>query len=287
MSGLKKMTDVTFVSALFNIDRVDGRKWDEYLKWFDITLQLKVPMVLFVTEDLVDFVRKRRGDDIIVNMDGGIGGSWTADDQTEIIIQDIDEIPYYHLKDNIQEILDSEEYKKNMADPERIECKQAMYSVIQYSKFRWLLQSLAYNGKECDYFFWLDAGASRFFEGYDLSKEYPSEEAKKSLKDMGDSFLVQMNTEYYKDLVNAETLGLDYLYDNRSYVLGSMFGGHKESIVKVHDIVDNLLKNDMIANRNVNNEQIALGYLIKKYPDVFSLYERTNGKHMDLFQELG
>jgi|TARA_E500000331_G_scaffold125801_1_gene123462 hypothetical protein len=273
MSGLKKMTDVTFVSALFNIDRVDGRKWDEYLKWFDVTLQLQAPMTLFVTEDLVEFVQKRR--------DG------TGKFATHIITSRVEDIPYYDLKDDIQEILDSEEYKKNMADPERIECKQAMYSVIQYSKFRWLLQSLAYNGKECDYFFWLDAGASRFFEGYDLSKEYPSEEAKKSLKDMGDSFLVQMNTEYYKDLVNAETLSLDYLYDNRSYVLGSMFGGHKESIVKVHDIVDNLLKNDMIANRNVNNEQIALGYLIKKYPDVFSLYERTNGKHMDLFQELG
>ena len=287
MNGSKKMSKVTFVSALFNIDRVDGRKWDEYLKWFDVTLQLKVPMVLFVTEDLVDFVRERRGDDIIVNMDGGIGGSWTADDQTEIIVQSLEDMPYYYLKDNIQDILDSDKYKEDMSDPDRIECKQAMYSVIQYSKFPWLTKAAEVNPFGSDYFFWLDAGASRFFEGYDLSKEYPSEEAKKSLKDMGDSFLVQMNTEYYKDLVNAETLSLDYLYDNRSYVLGSMFGGHKESIVKVHDIVDNLLKNDMIANRNVNNEQIALGYLIKKYPDVFSLYERTNGKHMDLFQELG
>ena len=271
MSGSKKMSKVTFVSALFNIDRVDGRKWDEYLKWFDITLKLQAPMILFVTEDLVEFVQERRKGEF----------------QTDIFTQSVEEIPYYHLKDDIQEILDSEEYKKNMADPERIECKQAMYSVIQYSKFPWLTQSASARGDECDYFFWLDAGGSRFFEGYDLSKQYPSKEAKKSLKDMGDSFLVQMNTEYYKDLVNAETLGLDYLYDNRSYVLGSMFGGHKESIVKVHDMVDNLLKNDMIANRNVNNEQIALGYLIKKYPDVFSLYERTNGKHMDLFQELG
>ena len=271
MSGSKKMSKVTFVSALFNIDRVDGRKWDEYLKWFDITLQLKVPMVVYVTEDLVEFVQKRRGRKF----------------QTDIFTQSVEEIPYYHLKDDIQEILDSEEYKENMADPERIECKQAMYSIIQYSKFPWLKQAATLRGNECDYFFWLDAGASRFFEGYDLSKEYPSKEAVESLEQMGDSFLVQMNTEYYKDLVNAETLSLDYLYDNRSYVLGSMFGGHKESIVKVHDIVDNLLKNDMIANRNVNNEQIALGYLIKKYPDVFSLYERTNGKHMDLFQELG
>ena len=206
MSGSKKMSKVTFVSALFNIDRVDGRKWDEYLKWFDITLKLKVPMVLFVTEDLVEFVRERR-----------------ADDQTELIIQSIEEIPYYYLKDTIQKILDSDQYKEDISDPERIECKQAMYSVIQYSKFPWLTKASEVNPFGSDYFFWLDAGASRFFEGYDLSQEYPSKEALESLEGMGESFLVQMNTEYYKDLANAETLDLDYLYDNRSYVLGSMF----------------------------------------------------------------
>ena len=270
MSGSKKMSKVTFVSALFNIDRVDGRKWDEYLKWFDITLKLKVPMVLFVTEDLVEFVRERR-----------------ADDQTELIIQSIEEIPYYYLKDTIQKILDSDQYKEDISDPERIECKQAMYSVIQYSKFPWLTKASEVNPFGSDYFFWLDAGASRFFEGYDLSQEYPSKEALKSLEGMGESFLVQMNTEYYKDLANAETLDLDYLYDNRSYVLGSMFGGHKNSLSKVGEMIDNILRNDMIANKTVNNEQIALGYLIKKYSDEFAIYERTNGKHMDLFQELG
>ena len=54
------MNKVTIVSALFDIDRVDGRKWDEYLKWFDITLKLKVPMILFLTEDLKEFVEERR-----------------------------------------------------------------------------------------------------------------------------------------------------------------------------------------------------------------------------------
>ena len=50
---------VTIVSALFDIDRVDGRKWDEYLKWFDLTLKLKCPMVLFLTPDLQEFVDNR------------------------------------------------------------------------------------------------------------------------------------------------------------------------------------------------------------------------------------
>ena len=44
--------------------------------------------------------------------------------------------------------------------------------------------------------------------------------------------------------------------------------------------------NEMIENGNVNNEQIALGYLLKKYPDDFASYQRTNGKHMDIFTEL-
>ena len=268
---------VTFVSALFDINRVDGRKWEEYLKWFEITLKLRVPMVLFLDRDMQEFIDERRGDLFSKN----------EYLKTQTLYQTVEDIPYYGLKDQIQEILDSDQYKKDMADPERIECKQAMYPIIQYSKFPWLTQAAAMNPHKSDYFFWLDAGGSRFFEDYDLTQNYPSEEAKKALDEMGDSFLVQMNTEYYTDLANAKTLSTDYLYDNRSYVLGSMFGGHKKSLFRVCDMVHDVLMNDMIANNTINNEQIALGYLIKKYPDEFSLYERTNQKHMALFHELG
>ena len=263
------MSNVTVVSALFNIDRVDGRKWDEYLKWFDKTLQLKVPMILFITEDLVEFVEERRGDL-----------------PTELIVDTIDDIPYYHLKDEIQDILDSEEYKENISDPDRIECKQAMFSVIQYSKFPWIKYAVEKNPHDTDYFFWLDAGGSRFFDNFDLTEQWPSKEACKSLEEMGESFLLQMNCDYYPDLYNADELDLDYLYDNRSYVLGSLFGGHKNKIPSVCDLVEDVLINEMINKKNVNNEQIALGYIIKKYSDEFSLYERTTGKHMALFTEL-
>jgi hypothetical protein len=65
-----------------------------------------------------------------------------------------------------------------------------------------------------------------------------------------------------------------------------MFGGHKNQIPKIFKMIDNVLMDDMIAENNVNNEQIALGYLVKKYPDDFAIYTRTNGEHMDLFTEL-
>jgi hypothetical protein len=263
------MKNVTFVSALFDIDRVDGRKWDQYLKWFDVTLKLRVPMLLFITEDLQEFVDERRGDL-----------------PTKTVHITLEEIPYYHLKEPIQDILDSDDYKNNISDPDRIECKQAMYSVIQYSKFPWLDQAAKINPFDSDVYFWLDAGGSRFFNNFDLTEPYPGESAMEQLEGMGESFLIQMNCEYYTDLYEAETLDENYLYDNRSYVLGSMFGGHKNSIPKIMKMVDDVLMDKMIAENNVNNEQIALGYLVKKYPDDFAVYSRTNGQHMDIFTEL-
>lgn len=266
------MKEVTIVSALFNIERegMDGRTWEEYLKWFEITLKLKCPMVLFITEDIREFVESRR-----------------TEIPTEIIIQSVDDIPYYHLKDKIQSVLDSDEYIKKISDPDRIECKHALYSIIQYSKFKWMKQAAEENPHGSEFFLWLDAGASRFFGGYDLSKEYPSQSAKESLLGIGESFLFQMNCDYYPDLSNADELPLEYLYDNRSYVLGSMFGAHKNSIPKLCDMVENIFINEMIESGSVNNEQIALGYLVKKYSDDFALYSRTNGKHLDIFSELG
>jgi hypothetical protein len=66
-----------------------------------------------------------------------------------------------------------------------------------------------------------------------------------------------------------------------------MFGAHKSSIPKLCDMVENIFVNEMIETGSVNNEQIALGYLVKKYSDDFALYSRTNGKHLDIFSELG
>jgi len=262
--------DFVIVSALFNIKRegMDGRKWESYLEWFDITLKLKCPMILFVSEDVESFIRERRPD-------------------AHIIVEETEEIPYWGLKDKLDEIISSEDYRDKIQDPDRIECQHSEYSIIQYSKFKWLQRAIDADPFDSKYFFWLDAGGSRFFEDYDLNLEYPSPNALNSLNSMGDTFLVQMNMEYYKDLCNAKELPIDYLFDNRSYILGSMFGGSVQGINKVSKDIDNILKCDMIGNGFINNEQIALGYLVKKNPDNFSVYERYNGKHMALFKELG
>lgn len=247
------MKNITVVSSLYNIDRekLDGRKWEQYLEWFSKTLQIKSPMVIFVEQDMVDFVKEERGDQ-----------------PTEIIIMPLEEIPYYCLKDDMDNILNSEEYSNNVNDSKRIECNSSLYNIIQYSKFKWTEIAAEKNYFDSDYYLWMDAGLSRFFYDMDIDSNYPGEEAKKQLDYVKDKVLIQVFKSFYPDLFNAKVLSEDYLLDNRSYVMGGMFGVGSVKIKELCSKVDEVLEL-MMNNNIINNEQIALGYLYKKYPDMF------------------
>lgn len=259
---------VTLVTSLYDINRsnLDGRTWDEYLEWFTKTLQLKSPMVVFVDQDLVEFVKEHRK-----NL------------PTKIVGESIDQIPYYHLKGKMDAVIESEEYQSKISDPNRIECRSSLYNIIQYSKFVWLEKAADENYFNSEYFLWVDAGLSRFFYDINLNNPYPGENAKQSLLDIKDSILIQVFLSYYPDLANANELSKEYLQDNRSYIMGGMFGAGKESIKKFRPIVDDIL-DQMLSDNIINNEQIALGYLYKKHPDLFA--EFFNESHLHRSYEL-
>lgn len=259
---------VTLVTSLYNINRenLDGRKWEEYLEWFEKTLRLKSPMVVYVESDLVDFVKKNRG-----NL------------PTKIIEESITEIPYYRLKDKMDEVIRSEEYQNKIKDNSRIECNSSLYNIIQYSKFKWVEKASDENYFNTDYYLWVDAGLSRFFYDIDLNQEYPGNSAKESLEQIKDNILIQVFLSYYPDLVNAKVLSEEYLLDNRSYIMGGMFGSSKNSIKKLCPLVDDILEK-MLSDNIVNNEQIALGYLYKKHQDLF--VEFFNEAHLHQSYEL-
>jgi len=269
---MEMKTDFAIVTSLYNVkelQRDDDRKWEDYLKWFSKTLAIKCPFIIYTEESVVDLIKEVR-----------------RDLPTEIIVEPLENIPYYNLKKSIQEVIDSEFYKENMGDTNRVECNYSIYSVIQYSKFKWLKKASEVNPFDSKFFFWLDAGASRFLYDCNTSGEYPSLDALQALKQIDNTFLIQYNTECYPDLVNSQTLSESYFWDNRSFVCGSMFGGNKIAIENVSDEIEQVL-NYMIENKNVNNEQIAIGYLCKIKENLFTKFHRVNGKnHLCLFQEM-
>lgn len=247
------MKDITIVTSLQDIRRhnMDGRKWEEYLEWFAVTLQIKSPMVIFVDKDMVDFVKQHRGYQ-----------------KTKIITQKLEEIPFYKYKERMDSIIETDEYKSKAGCPDRIECNYSIYSIVQFSKFWWVKEAIRHDYFDSDFYFWMDAGLSRFFYDMDITKDYPGQEARKQIELIKDKVLIQVSMFPYNDLYISQDLGEEYLWDPRSYVMGGMFGVGKEKIDELCSLIENTFEK-MLDDGNVNNEQIVLGYLYKKYPDLF------------------
>lgn len=259
----------TLVTALYDISRDkkgDGRTFDEYLSWFAETLRVKSPMVIFVDESLKEFVQEHR-----------------KDLPTKIISQSLEEIPYYYLNDSIQNILNDKEYKAKISDPGRVECKMSMYNVIIFSKFSWVKRVIEENTFGSEYFMWIDAGLSRFFDVHDvdINLPYPSKNAQQVLLENIDSVLIQAKMNIYTDLVNAKVCDESYFLDNRSWVMAGLWGGGAEVLTKFCDMVDDVFRNKLIKNNIVNNEQIVMAYLYKNNSDMFTVFENYFGQHRE------
>jgi hypothetical protein len=257
---------ITIVTSLYDIGRenLDGRSWDSYLEWFKKTLDINSPMVVFVDNSTSEFVETNR-----------------AGKKTLIISEPIEKAPYYNLKDSMDLIIQSDEYRRKIKDSNRIECKSSLYNIIQYSKFGWVERAADINQFDTDLYLWLDAGISRFFDFLEITTDnkYPSDSFLKSISDMYNEVFIQIFMSSYPDLVNSISLSEEYLTDNRSYVAGGIFIASRTSIKNIKKEIDNILSNLMLEKGFINNEQIAMGYLLKKKPELFRTFQNYSDKH--------
>jgi hypothetical protein len=265
---------ITLVTALYDINREhngDGRTFSQYLSWFSNTLRIPTPMVVFVPRSLVSFVLENRK-----NL------------PTQVIEQELQEVPYYFLNDKINSILNNNEYKSKIKNPERVECNNSLYNVIIFSKFQWIKKAIQENHFDTDMFMWMDAGLSRFFDEKDLNNPYPSNNGLEAMKQNIDKVIIQTSMSYYTDLVNAKDCTEEYFWDSRTWVMAGLWGGGNKALVKFCDLIDDVLQNKMIANSVINNEQNAMAYVYKNNPDLFLAFENYANLHRnyEFIQEL-
>ncbi len=253
----------TIVTGLFDIGRekIDGRNFNQYLDWFKHTLSINSPMVVYVEPNLKNFV-----------------STYRTNKNTKIITQSLNSLYFMKYKEKMDMIISSEDYKNKISDASRIECNSSLYSIIQYSKFIWMDNAANKNFFNSSYFIWMDAGLSRFFNNLDTSKPYPSVDKHIELLKDNDKILLQVFMSHYPDLFNASCLSDNYLFDNRSYVTGGIFGGTPAALKELKKYILKTFDN-MLKNNNVNNEQIVLGYLLKKYPNLFKLFINNSAYH--------
>ena len=254
------MTQPTLITALYNINREnngDGRKWSEYLVWFASTLQIKLPMAIFIPEDLVDFVNNNRPKELM--------------HITYITTMEFDSIPFYKYYNDIKYILDTDIYKQKIKHPNRVECKLPEYNIIQYSKFGWLKEIAEINPFNSSQFFWIDAGISRFV---DTTKN------RKLNITIDDRFIIQHNHLLYNYKIDT-----DYLWDSQCLLCGTMFGGTSNIIKKMEHIVTETF-GELINNGWANNEQILLAYLYNENKELYNVVLNNTNNHLMLFDYL-
>ena len=204
--------------------------------------------------------------------------------KTEVILQELNELPFYKNRKRMAEIMTEQTFRLKMKDPDRIECYLPEYNLIQYSKFGWLQRTAEIN-KEHDFFFWMDAGCSRFFLDTDLSKKWPDVSSLNKEK-----FVIQRNTNFLK---MWKDLNIDeYIWDSRCMLIGTLFGGGRETVYKMKEIIDDICQVKFFQNNCINNEQFALAIASRTYTDLFDIRKQAFGKeqegasHLPLFKQL-
>ena len=256
---------VKIVTALFDIsrhDRGDGRSINKYLEWIRETLKVQCDFVIFTEEKFFDFIKNCRDN---------------SKYETNIILQNLEEIPFYKYKESIIDILNDDNYKSKINDPNRIECYLPEYNIIQYSKFSWVkIASEMFT--DTDYFFWMDAGCSRFFETLNLNKEWPNKDLL-----LHDKLQIQGNINFQKFPEIRED---EYIWDNNSMLVGTLFGMHRDIINFVLESITEIFI-EMIEQRCVNNEQIALAIFTKRFPNKISIFLYIDYTHLPFLRYLG
>jgi len=257
---------VTIVTAFFDIGREhrgDGRSVEEYKAWLKRTLQLNCNLYIVTEEKFRDFFMEHR----------------PAHYATSLKIIDFKDSYYHKYRDAMKTILDDPVYQSKIADPNRVECLLPEYNIIQYSKFHYLQMAIKENQFQSSSFFWMDAGCSRFFMDVNVSVPYPSPVIHEFLKQNPDKFVIQKrhDLEYYP-------IDDEFVWKSANLLSGGMFGGGKDMVLKIAELVETVFLEKMLAKKNVNNEQLALAMVWKEYPDYFTLVDNVYRQHFSLFK---
>lgn len=249
----------TIVTAFYDINRSekgDGRKIDDYKQWIRKTLQLNCNLIVFTEDKFVSFIESCRPKNyplIIKNTN-------------------LKDAYYYKYLEKMKTIINSETYKMKIKHPNRVECILPEYNVIQYSKITWLKDIIRENPFETSNFFWMDIGISRFFGNMDLNKSYP-----------GNNIIDKSNGKFIiQKRFDLETYDItdEFIWDSANLLKGTMFGGYKGAIEKISVLLEDVFFNIMLANNNVNNEQLALTLVWKKYKDLFYIIDDSSTSHI-------
>jgi hypothetical protein len=260
----------TIVTAFFDINRNtkgDGRTIEEYKIWIKNTLELNCNLFIVTEPKFENFIRTNRPDILL--------------SKTYINIINLTDSYYYKYYNEINQIINSTNYKQIIQNPDRIECILPEYNIIQYSKFYYLQLAIKLNPFNTKYFMWADIGISRFFLDVDINQEYPTTKGLQILDQSNNKLIIQNRAD-----IHTFNIDNNFIWRSDNLLIGTMFGGTAEIINIIAELIENLFINLIYNYKCVNNEQIALALVYINNKDLFYLINNNTNYHLILFKLL-
>jgi len=248
------MNDITFVTALYNLNRDNlkdnfKRSMNQYLEAFKKLLDQDINLVVYCDKEVSDFVWKHR-----------------SPENTKVMLRNID-FPFKGLTDKIRN--NKEWYSQAGWLEQSPQAKLEYYNPLVMSKQFKLNDSSLNNFFDSRYFFWIDAGISNtvniqsYFSVNQFDKKLIEDVKKNKMLYLAFPYDGQNEVHGFKKEGMNRFAGTDTKYVCR----GGFFGGTKEAINKVNDVYYRTL-----------NETLKQGYMGTE-ESVFTIISYTN-KHL-------
>jgi len=267
--------DLRFDQPGFHQRNIQGfyakRTAARYLKWMTHVLQMRVPMVVHVSPEHVQFVKNYRCDQL-----------W----RTEIIASDKENFPKHEYFQELQRVIDDPTFTPNR--PLRPEVSTPWYNVVQFSKLdfiRDVTNRRPFGGKQV---YWIDAGYGHGAKGlvYRMAKDFPFCDKLDEIRAPNKVYVVDV--AYRKEGSDPEECKFEdeqYLGHHR-HMGGGFFGGEMELMSRIADLYyDNLMRT--LRKNCMNDDQAVMWSVWCRYPELFDLHHGTWWTALDELASLG
>jgi Bacterial protein of unknown function (HtrL_YibB) len=233
----------TFVTCFFNLEKIEGGKRVNpvsfYIEKSKFLLEQNINMVIFSDDD--DIIAK------ILQM------RCEHKNKTKIIKIDISKLPYYKHYDLINNVREQNNYgglKRTKETP--------LFTILMWSKFYFLQESIKNSYFNTDYFMWIDFGITYVAD----CNNYINSFNKKSEK-----VLVQCINLPTSALVNEIKIPNKWL----CYLGGGVFGGNSKYMNKLCDVIDANIT-DIVSQNLAPLEDGLMSYIAYLHPELFEYY---------------
>ena len=241
----------TIVTAFFNIDRNNWntyeRSVDAYLENAKRMLSLDDYMVIYIEPEYIDFINKHRE---------------KYAHKTVVIPLNIQDLPYYKYKDQIQTIMESSEFKNGLADRYVPEVTKPLYDVVIWSKIPLVTRTVIENPFNTTHFIWLDFGVHKhMLQNHMLNKSLMKG------KHIPDQIKLLCRSKPQPQDLDIKT----FYRAHRNRFAATMFSGSGANFLLFDSYQDEEIC-DCLDMKVVDCEQSIHAVIYLKYPELFELY---------------